>query len=679
VRVAVPDGEGFNKLANPATLPPSTGRGTAFSPDGTYLSVAHSVSPFITIYKRDGDTFTKLADPATLPSSTGRGTAFSPDGTYLSVAHESSPFITIYKRDGDTFTKLADPATLPPNTGRGTAFSPDGTYLSVAHLSSPYLTIYKRPQAADVAVSAPLDVTGDFFSSGSFSSTATTTLSGTSAQIISRATTTGELTFIFEDLSITNTSGNGTSTQSVIFEQPPLTTGTFTMAASTSAAFPANATSSFQNIDLQGTEGSPVWLRSTTPGTGWYLDVPGTQINVEYVDVSDSDAGAYNEIIAVASTDSGNNTNWSFGAGQSGAVVSIADHDDTQVNNAFDFRNKTNESFFAFKIIPDVTTATVTELRIALSGVQDVEASDFTNIRLYKDYDDDAQYDISDELLGSGVMTIDDQAGSILFDTDFLATSTMNYLVVADWNAPARSSSMNLNLFSYDVSMEDGEGVISVLGSVRSVQHGRLSQRSGGGGGSSSAVGESAPAGDGVVTGGTSTGGTAIDTNTGGALIGNSPDFKRPTANAGNWTNAQNAYDNTNGTYATDDTGTTNNFTGHSFSVPGSNAIAGIAVKLEVSGTTAAGSIDVQLSWDGGTTWTTAKTTATLTTTDVVATLGGPSDLWGRTWTAAEFSNPNFAIRLTGSPSTNTVQVDEIQVRVYNQATGGGGGGGGAI
>ena len=85
----------------------------------------------------------KLADPATLPASTGRGTAFSPDGTYLSVAHDSSPFVTIYKRSGDVFTKLADPATLPANFGLGTAFSPDGTYLSVAHISSPFVTIYK--------------------------------------------------------------------------------------------------------------------------------------------------------------------------------------------------------------------------------------------------------------------------------------------------------------------------------------------------------------------------------------------------------------------------------------------------------------------------------------------------------------------------------------------------------
>jgi 6-phosphogluconolactonase (cycloisomerase 2 family) len=141
-------GDTFTKLSNPATLPPTTGQGVAFSPDGTYLAVAHSGSPFITIYKRSGDTFTKLTNPATLPTGTGRGTAFSTDGTYLAVAHNTSPFITIYERSGDTFTKLTDPATLPTFTGGfsaayGTAFSSSGTYLAVAHSDAPNITIYK--------------------------------------------------------------------------------------------------------------------------------------------------------------------------------------------------------------------------------------------------------------------------------------------------------------------------------------------------------------------------------------------------------------------------------------------------------------------------------------------------------------------------------------------------------
>jgi len=153
-----------------------------------------------------------------------------------------------------------------------------------------------------------------------------------------------------------------------------------------------------------------------------------------------------------------------------------------------------------------------------------------------------------------------------------------------------------------------------------------------------------------------------------------------PTANSGSWTNAANAYDQTDGTYAVDNTGVTNNFSTHNFSIPGSNVINGVEVKMEISGTTAAGTIDVDLSWDGGTSWTSAKSTPTLTTTDSAVSLGGSSDKWGRTsWIVSDFSDVNFVVRLTGNPSSNTVQVDAIQVRVYHQAGGGGGGGGGAI
>jgi 6-phosphogluconolactonase (cycloisomerase 2 family) len=141
---------------NPETLPTSTGYGASFSSDDTYLAVAHSTTPFITIYKRDNDTFTKLDDPANLPASTGYDVSWSSDGTYLAVAHSTTPFITIYKRDNDTFTKLDDPADLPAGTGNGVSWSSDDTYLAVAHASFPYITIYKRDNDTFTKISAVL-------------------------------------------------------------------------------------------------------------------------------------------------------------------------------------------------------------------------------------------------------------------------------------------------------------------------------------------------------------------------------------------------------------------------------------------------------------------------------------------------------------------------------------------
>jgi hypothetical protein len=82
--------------------------------------------------------------------------------------------------------------------------------------------------------------------------------------------------------------------------------------------------------------------------------------------------------------------------------------------------------------------------------------------------------------------------------------------------------------------------------------------------------------------------------------------------------------------------------------------------------------ICVQLSWDGGVNWTTAKQTTTLTTSELTYILGTPSDPWGRTWTASNLSNTNFRIRVidvaSGSGATSRdFSLDWIAVRVSYQ------------
>jgi hypothetical protein len=151
-------GDTFTKLANPSDLPTGTGNGVAFSTDDTYMAVAHATTPFITIYKRSGDTFTKLANPSDLPAGNSLSVAFGLDDTYMAVAHATSPFITIYKRSGDTFTKLANPSDLPANTGQGVSFSSDGTYMVVGHITTPFITIYKRSGDTFTKLANPSDL-----------------------------------------------------------------------------------------------------------------------------------------------------------------------------------------------------------------------------------------------------------------------------------------------------------------------------------------------------------------------------------------------------------------------------------------------------------------------------------------------------------------------------------------
>jgi WD40 repeat protein len=149
------------------------GKSAAFSPDGTYLAIAHTTTPYVTIYKHTtGDTFEKIADPATLPKGDARGAAFSPDGTYLAIAHGgSSPYVTIYKHTtGDTFEKVADPTGGSPIMGYGVAFSPDSTYLGLGNSATPPIVIYKHTtgdafeKVADPADLPPNDVFGVAFS-----------------------------------------------------------------------------------------------------------------------------------------------------------------------------------------------------------------------------------------------------------------------------------------------------------------------------------------------------------------------------------------------------------------------------------------------------------------------------------------------------------------------------------
>ena len=152
------DEDTFTKLTNPDILPTEVGWGCDFSPDGVYLAVAHNNSPYITIYKRSGDTFAKLDNPANLPAGDAYGCKFSPDGIYLAVAHDTTPFITIYKRAGDVFTKLDNPASLPAGWGLNVAWSPDSIYLAVGHDVTPFITVYKREGDVFTKINDPAEL-----------------------------------------------------------------------------------------------------------------------------------------------------------------------------------------------------------------------------------------------------------------------------------------------------------------------------------------------------------------------------------------------------------------------------------------------------------------------------------------------------------------------------------------
>jgi uncharacterized repeat protein (TIGR03803 family) len=153
-------------------------------------------------------------------------------------------------------------------------------------------------------------------------------------------------------------------------------------------------------------------------------------------------------------------------------------------------------------------------------------------------------------------------------------------------------------------------------------------------------------------------------------IPGTSTGFLSPSANAaqtssagdnnGYQTSPANAYANDSSVATDTNSGTntntscTNNgkdkhrYYNYNFNIPATAVLQGIQVRLDARADAMSGSpkICVQLSWDGGTTWTTAKSTTTLSTTEATYTLGSISDTWGHTWTSSNFSNTNFRIRV---------------------------------
>ena len=63
-----------------------------------------------------------------------------------------------------------------------------------------------------------------------------------------------------------------------------------------------------------------------------------------------------------------------------------------------------------------------------------------------------------------------------------------------------------------------------------------------------------------------------------------------------------------------------------------------------------------QLSWDGGTTWTTIQAQAVLAVGRTTYTFGTTADLWGHAWTLAELSPTSLQVRIIDASSSESKQ-----------------------
>ncbi len=107
----------------------------------------------------------------------------------------------------------------------------------------------------------------------------------------------------------------------------------------------------------------------------------------------------------------------------------------------------------------------------------------------------------------------------------------------------------------------------------------------------------------------------------------------------------------------------------YGFSIPSGSTIDGIEVQLDwyLDSRSGTNRMHVELSWDGGLSWTTAKKDSTETTTEHTTVLGGPTDTWGRSWSTSDFSDDNFRVRLRcySQYKTRDFYLDWVPVKVY--------------
>jgi hypothetical protein len=105
----------------------------------------------------------------------------------------------------------------------------------------------------------------------------------------------------------------------------------------------------------------------------------------------------------------------------------------------------------------------------------------------------------------------------------------------------------------------------------------------------------------------------------------------------------------------------------YGINIPGST-ILGIEVRLDAKVDSASGApkLCVQISWNGGSSWTSARQTPNLTTAEQSYLLGGTADTWGHAWTLSQLSNANFRVRVidVSTSTSRDFSLDWITVRI---------------
>lgn len=108
---------------------------------------------------------------------------------------------------------------------------------------------------------------------------------------------------------------------------------------------------------------------------------------------------------------------------------------------------------------------------------------------------------------------------------------------------------------------------------------------------------------------------------------------------------------------------------GYALGLPATlSSIAGITVRADVGLNNNGGTsvLCVELSWDGGASWTVAKSVTLADSAITTYTFGSTSDTWGHTWTPGELATTALRVRLTDATThpTKDYRLDFLAVTV---------------
>ncbi|OGY60217.1 MAG: hypothetical protein A3F24_00570 [Candidatus Colwellbacteria bacterium RIFCSPHIGHO2_12_FULL_44_17] len=157
-----------------------------------------------------------------------------------------------------------------------------------------------------------------------------------------------------------------------------------------------------------------------------------------------------------------------------------------------------------------------------------------------------------------------------------------------------------------------------------------------------------------------------------GIIYGASADSVRSpsVSGTGTYTNPDNGF-SSNGSYATKADSTSGSQVYESFGIAdlSGKVVQGILVKNEAKVSGDGGSraeYTIELSWDGGTSWTTAKRAFIYTTADLTQLYGG-ADAWSHTFIAGELTNSNFKVRVSNDFASGfeDASIDYVSVQVF--------------